>query len=257
MKKYTIFTLVTILVLSFFISGCSSSKKEKTDLERIVERGYIIIGVKTDSPPFGYFDSKNELKGLDIELAKAIGWAIFDEKNPINIKFVPVTPENRISKLNSREVDILVATMSVNGKRKLVVDFSTPYFVTSQKMMVRNNSNITSLSHFNKKGKVAVVVGTTGEKIIRLIVPNAQVIGAKTYLQAFSFLLSKKVDAIFADDCILKGLDKSGKFKIINRAYSQEVYAVAVRKSKNSKEMLNLINSVILSLLDKKQLTLP
>ena len=256
MKKYTRFTLIFILFFSLFISGCSFNRKEPTDLERITERGYIIVGVKTDSPPFGYRTKKDKLTGLDITLSKKIAYAIFKEENPAFVKFVEVTPQNRISKLNSKEVDILVATMSVNEKRKLVIDFSKPYFDTSQKIMVKPHSKIKTLSYFNKKGRLAVVMGTTGEKIIRLITPNAQVIGAKSYREAYNFLLNNQVDAIFGDDCILKGINDD-KFKIVNRAYSKEVYAVAVRKSPDSKEMLNTINSVITGLLDKKMLTLP
>lgn len=256
MKKYTVFTLFFVLILSLFIGGCSFNKKEQTELEKIIERGYIIVGVKTDSPPFGYYDSKNQLVGLDVYLAKQIATAIFKEDNPKNIKFVEVTPQNRISKLNAKEVDILVATMSVNEKRKLVIDFSMPYFETTQKIMVKPFSKITSLMYFNKNGRLAVVLGTTGEKIIRLIAPNAQVIGAKSYREAYNFLLNNQVDAIFGDDCILAGINND-KFKIINRAYSKEVYAVALRKSQDSKEMLNIINSVISGLLDKKMLSLP
>lgn len=256
MKKYTVFTLFFVLILCFFIGGCSFKKKEQTELEKIIERGYVIVGVKTDSPPFGYYDSKNQLAGLDIFLAKKIAAAIFKEDNPSNIKFVEVTPQNRISKLNAKEVDLLVATMSVNEKRKMVIDFSVPYFETTQKIMVKPHSKITSLMYFNKQGRLAVIMGTTGEKIIRLITPNAQVIGAKSYREAYNFLLNNQVDAIFGDDCILKGINDD-KFKIVNRAYSKEVYAVAVRKSPDSKEMLNTINSVITGLLDKKMLTLP
>ncbi len=256
MKKYTFFLLIFTFVSMICLSGCSFDKKEPTDKERILERGYLIVGVKTDSPPFGYYDKNNVLKGIDIELSKKIAAAIFNEDNPANVKFVAVTPQNRISKLNSKEIDILVATMSVNEKRKLVIDFSVPYFQTTQKIMVRPLSKIKSLYYFNKTGRLAVVMGTTGEKIIRLIIPNAQVVGAKTYREAYNFLINNQVDAIFGDDCILKGLN-DGKFKVINRAYSREFYAVALRKSEDSKEMLNIINPLILTLLDKKSLNLP
>ena len=243
-------------IITLFAGGCTFKQKKQTDLEKIIERGYLIVGVKTDSPPFGYYNSKNVLEGIDITLAKHIATAIFKEENPENIKFVKVTAQDRISKLNSKEVDILVATMSVNNKRKLVIEFSNPYFETTQKIMVKPLSEIKTLAYFNKNGRLAVVMGTTGEKLIRFIVPNAQVIGAKTYREAYNLLLNNQVDAIFADDCILRGINDD-KFKIVNRAYSKEYYAVAVRKSSDSEEMLNIINPVISTLLDKKMLTVP
>ncbi len=253
MKKYTLLIIILFFSL-FFFSGCINKNTNISDLEAIKNRGYLIVGVKTDSPPFGYYKNKN-LQGIDILIAQYIADNIFGFESPQNIKYVSVNAQNRIEKLNSKEVDILVATMSINDKRKLVVDFSVPYFVANQKIMVAKNSKITGLNYFNKKGKLVVVMGTTGEKIVRLVAPNAYIIGVKTYYEAFKYLKQGKVDAIFGDDCILEGLN-NGKYKIINRAYSREYYAVAVRKSDLSKELLSKINSTISYILDDKKLIL-
>jgi ABC-type amino acid transport substrate-binding protein len=99
-------------------------------------------------------------------------------------------------------------------------------------------------------------MGTTGEKILHQITPNAHVAGVKTYYEAKKLLADKQVDAIFGDDIILSGLNKEKNFKVINKAYSQEFYAVAVRKSAKSKELLNIVNASIAELLDTKQINL-
>ncbi len=242
-------------LLSFFLFGCSQKQKEKepTDLDIIKNRGYLIVGVKTDSKPFGFYDNKGRLVGLDIDIAREIATNIFRDNSPANIKFVSVEPRNRIAKLNSQEVDILVATMSINNKRKLILNFSAPYFVANQKLMIRKTSKISHLQYFNKNGRLAVVMGTTGEKIVRKVAPNANLIGVKTYTEARDLLLEKKVDAILGDDCILAGL-LTKDLKIINRAYSREFYAVAIRKSEKSKELLNVVNSAIAVILDERKI---
>ena len=252
MKKYTV--LLIILSLSFLFCGCTNKNKHLNDLETIKKRGHIIVGVKADSPPFGYFD-EDKRKGIDIEIAKEIAGAIFKEEPEGHIEFVNVTAQNRISKLNAKEVDILVATVSVNEKRKLVIDFSRPYFMTSSKILVKKDSGISTLQYFNSRGKLAVVMGTTGEKIARQTAPNAILIGAKTYPEAFNYIQNNQVDAILGDDIILSQF-VNNKYKIVNRAYSRENYAVAVRKSEDSKELLSEINMVIGSLLDDKRFNL-
>ena len=253
MKKYITFTF--LLITSFFLlCGCSKKDKELNDLDVIKERGYLIVGVKNDSPPFGFYKD-GKLVGIDIDIARAISQAIFKTDSYGHIEFVAVNPQNRIAKLNSKEVDILVATMSINDKRKLIMKFSMPYFVTSQKIMIRKTSKISGLNYFNKYGKLAVVMGTTGEKISRLIVPNAHIIGAKSYTEAYKLLSTNQVDAILGDDCILMGLN-DGNFRIINRAYSREYYAVAIRKTDKSKELLNAVNSAITYIMDEKQINL-
>lgn len=252
MKKYIV--LFVILFFSFIFCGCGNKKENLSDLQEILKRDYIIVGVKADSAPFGYY--KNGVHaGIDIEIAKEIASEIFKDNSSGHIKFVDVNAQNRISKLNSKEVDVLVATVSVNEKRKLVIDFSKPYFVTSSKLLTRKKSNIKNLNYFNSKGRLAVIMGTTGEKIIKLAAPNATLVGAKTYIEAYNYLKNSQVDAVLGDDAILSTF-VDDDFIILNRPYSKEYYAVAVRKSENSKELLNKINSVISSLLDSKRFNL-
>ena len=252
MKKHIFLTFVIISTL--FLFGCSKKEKQLNDLEIIKNRGHIIVGVKTDSPPFGFYKDK-KLVGIDIEIAQAIAQDIFEEDYRGHIEYKAVNAQNRISKLNSKEVDILVATMSVNDKRKLILDFSMPYFTTAQKIMVRNTSKISSLQYFNKAGRLAIIMGTTGEKVARFVCPNANLVAVKTYTEAINLLNNMQVDAVLGDDSILAGF-KTKNHKIINHSYSQEFYAVAVRKSQNSDELLNLINGSIASLLDDKKLSL-
>lgn len=251
MKKYIVF--IIILLFGFFSCGCAKKEKELNDLETIKKRGYLIAGVKEDSPPFGFYNKKGELTGIDIELAKEIANNIFKDSDKTNIRFVPVTPQTRFSKLNSKEVDILVAIISINDKRKLIIDFSAPYFVASQKIMVRKNSKISHLQYFNTQGTLAVVLGTTGEHILHLAAPNARVVGTKTYIEAVNLLSQGRVDAVLGDDCVLSGFNH-GRFKIVNRIYSKEHYGVAVRKSEKSKELLNVVNATIASFLDDRKM---
>ncbi len=253
MKKYIVY-LVLLFFSMFAFCACLKQEKHLSDLEVIKKRGYLIVGVKDDSPPFGFYKD-DILQGIDIEIANEIATQIFGEYSPANIKFITINPQNRIEKLNSKEADILVATMSINEKRKLILNFSAPYFTTSQKIMVKKNSKITSLNYFSKTGKLAIVLGTTGEKILKLVSPNAQVIGATSYKEAYNMLLNNRVDAILGDDCILSGINDN-KFKILSRAYSNEYYAVALRKSEDSKELLNKVNSAIVQVLDEKKINL-
>lgn len=253
MKKYIV--LLLIFVLSFFLFGCSNKKDEVDDLQLIKDRGYIKVGVKVDSPPFGYYNKEGKLVGLDVDIAYEIASRIFDSSSPSHVEFVPVNPQNRISMLNSKNVDILVATMSISNKRKLVLDFSIPYFVANQKILVRKTSKIKSLQYFNKQGRLAIIMGTTGEKIARLISPNANLIGAKSYTEAYNLLINNQVDAVLGDDCILAGYTND-KLVLTSSIYSREFYGVALRKSEKSKELLNLVNSAITTILDEKKINL-
>ena len=123
--------LCLLLFIMIFATGCGRKKDEPKDLlDTIKARGKVIVGVKNDTKPFGFLDKDGNLIGYDIDIAKKIAYLIFGDEN--QIEFVPVTPSNRIMKLNSGQVDMLVATMSVTSQRLQLFDFSTTYHIAGQ-----------------------------------------------------------------------------------------------------------------------------
>lgn len=234
MKKLSVLLLLLIL---FLTTGCTFNKKEEKDLLKIIkQREKIIIGIKDNSKPFGFIQN-GEAKGFDIDVSKSIAEYIFNSNDDNHIEFVPLKPSERIYALNSGKVDIVVATLSINDKRAQVIDFSAPYFTAGQTMMVPKNSKVASIEQMNGK-KVAVILGTTGEKTIRMLAPNAVSIGAINYKEAFEMLKNNEVSAILADDSLLYGLlsDNWG-YKILQTRYTKENYAIGLRKGE---ENLNL-----------------
>ena len=237
-----IFCLLIFVI--FFTCGCTG---RKDDLGIITKRGKIIVGVRTDTKPFGYKDINGTLQGYDIELAHLIAKAVLGSDTAV--EFVPVTAENRVEKLNSKEVDILIATMSVTNQRQLVVDFSEPYYAAGQALMVKNNNTrINSLRNLNGK-RVIIVYGSTGEESIKRNVPEAIVIGFKTYTDAINALVNGKADALIADDTVLLNyVESHASVKLLPNRYSHEPYAIAFRKDENSKRVQTRINFTIQNL---------
>lgn len=233
-----IFCLLFFVI--FLTCGCTG---RKDDLGIITKRGKVIVGVRTDTKPFGYKDINGTLQGYDVELAHHIAKAILGDENAV--EFVPVTAENRVEKLNSKQVDILIATMSVTNQRHLVVDFSEPYYVAGQALMVKSLGRINSLRNLNGK-RVIIVYGSTGEESIKRNVPEAIVIGFKTYTDAVNALVNGQADALIADDTVLLNYALEHKsVKLLPNRYSWEPYAVAFRKDENSKRLQTRINFTI------------
>lgn len=233
-----------ILCLLFFVMFLTCGCTGRTDdLSLITKRGKIIAGVRTDTQPFGYKDINGTLQGYDIELAHYLAKSILGNENAV--EFVPVTAENRIEKLNSKEVDILIATMSITNQRRLMVDFSTPYYVAGQALMVKSLSQVNSLRHLNGR-RVIIVFGSTGEESIKRNVPEATVLGFKTYTDAFDALVKGQADALIADDTILLNYVLNNRsVKLLPNRYSKEPYAIAFRKDENSRRLQKRINFTI------------
>lgn len=238
--------IITFLMLIAIVC-CGCGKKDDVpftnDLDNIIKRGELIVGVKTDTYPFGYIDKKGHFVGYDASLSRLIAKGIFgDEKK---VKFVPVTASDRMMKLYSGDIDMIIATMSVTQKRQEILDFSHSYYTAGQAILVRKGSSIKSLRNLNGK-RAIIVFGSTSERSLRAAVPNVGIIGYKTYTDAYNALKAGKADAIVSDDTILLGLAlKDSSVVLLPKRYSKEPYAVAFRKGPESKELIKAVNEVI------------
>ncbi len=236
--------IATLLLIMFFCVGCGKKEEAvESSLNEIMKRGQVVIGVKTDAYPFGYLDKNGNYAGYDVELGKLIGRKLFGSGG--RVKFVPVTSSNRIMKLYSEDIDMIIATMSITKNRAQILDFSNPYYVAGQSMLVRANSSIESLRDL--KGKKAIIVfGSTSEKSLRGAVQNLGIIGYKTYGEAYRALKQGKADAVVSDDTILVGYAlKDHSVKLLPKRFSKEPYAVAFRKGPESEGLIHAVNVVI------------
>ena len=238
--------IILLMIFTIFIfCGCSKPQKEPVvnTLDDITKRGQVIIGIKTDTYPFGFKDKNGKYIGYDIDLANMIGQEIFHEKG--KVKFIPVTASDRMMKLFSEDVDMIVATMSITPSRLQIMDFSDPYYIAGQAVLVKKGSKIKGLRDLNGK-KAIIVFGTSSESSLRAAVPRVSIIGYKTYNEAVNALKQGKADAIVSDDTILIGLSlKDANLVLLPKRYSREPYAVAFRKGQESEDLVRIVNNVI------------
>ena len=238
--------IIILIFMCFIFSGCGKKNVENDDFAKVLQRDKLIIGVRTDAPPFGYIDKQGNVVGYDIDLAKIITKQILG--NEKKVEFVPVTATNRIMKLSAGEVDFLIATMSITNQRQQILDFSVPYYIAGQAILVNKSSKATSLRDFEGKNLI-IVFGSTSERNLRTNVPEVNVIGYKNYNDAYKALKSNKAEGIVADDTILLGFAVSDNtVKLLPKRYSKEPYAIAFRKEEESKRLREKVNYIVKNL---------
>ena len=231
------------MFLCFICCGCSKKHQKPDVLSEIYKRDKIIAGVREDAAPFGYRDEKGNLQGFDIDLAKYIAKSLLG--SDAKVEFVPVTASNRIMKLASGDVDMLVAAMSITDNRRQILNFSTPYYIAGQTIMVNSDSKATGLGDFENK-KLIIVFGSTSERNLRSNVPGISVLGFKNYDAAYRALKAKQADGMIADDSILLRYTISDKsVRLLKKRYSQEPYAVVFRKDDESQRLLTQVDYIV------------
>lgn len=99
------------------------------------------IGVKCDTPPFGYIDPDGRNAGLDVEIGRWFARFAFGRSN--RVTFECVTTASRIPALEAKRVDIIIATITWFPSRAQQIDFSTPYYAETGRLLVRRGTNLT------------------------------------------------------------------------------------------------------------------
>jgi len=233
-------TLLLAGVLGIFTAGLAYADQ----LADIKKAGVLRVAVFDSNPPFGLVDEKTKtLVGYDIDFAK-----IFAQKLGVKLKLVPTNPANRIPLLQSGKVDLIVADITITPERAKVVDFSTPYFVTGQQLLVP----VSASNNIKDYGtaRIGAVKGTTGEQQLKTVFPAGKAISYDDIPLAFSALRSGNVQGITQDSAILVGLlaaapDKA-KYKILPALLSAEEIGIGVKK--DEKAVLKQINAILISL---------
>jgi putative glutamine transport system substrate-binding protein len=172
-KKLLTLMLSAVLAVSL-LAGCSSKENESTnsnsgeeakeyaaDVQAIVDRGVLRVGVKNAVVGFGFQDPlTSEYEGLEISIAEKIA-----EELGVEIEFTAVTAATRTALLDSGDIDCVLATFTITDERKESWDFSTPYFTDYVTVLVENASGITTLEDLVDK-KVGVSSGSTSAKAL-------------------------------------------------------------------------------------------
>lgn len=248
MKRGTLVLLIlAIIIFGVFYAvdyfNDAANKKQEDLYKTVLKRGYIIVGVKTDTKPFGFIDASGAIVGFDVDIAHEIAKELFHD--PQKVKFVPVSDNNRLYLLNLNKLDMVIATLTISQNRMAAVNFSKPYYLTGQTLLVRTGSPVRSMADLSDK-KVGVIFGSTAEQTMKFLLPTAKVLGYKSYDEAYQALKRGDILAITSDDAILRrfALVDSG-VQITPRKYSKDFYGIAFRKTDESKVLLETVNNVI------------
>jgi glutamate transport system substrate-binding protein len=212
-------------------------------MAELSEAGSITVGTKFDQPLFGLVGPDEVPVGFDVEIAKIIASELGIEED--GIEWRETISANREPFIQDGQVDIVVATYTINDERKQVVDFAGPYYQAGQMIMVlESNTDINGPDDLAGK-TVCSAEGSTPAERIRTEYPEATLVPAGAYSECLEPLRNGQVDAVTTDNVILSGFidQNEGEFKLVGEPFSEEPYGIGLEKGDD--DFRDFINDVL------------
>jgi glutamate transport system substrate-binding protein len=205
-----------------------------TTMEKLNKAQKVRIGTKFDQPLFGLKGLDGKPAGFDVEIGKIIAAKLGIAADKIEWSETPSAVREEV--IEQDKVDLVIATYTINDKRKKRIDFAGPYYVAGQDIMVKKgDSSITGPDSF-KDGtkKVCSVTGSTPAEKIKTYVKDAasQLVLFDVYSKCADALKNGQVDAVTTDNVILLGLIDKNKddFQLVGKPFTEEPYGIGVKK---------------------------
>ncbi len=252
-KKLSLIALAAASVLA--LAACASGSSDTTTgaeapaetapafaagstMAKLADAGTITVGTKFDQPLFGLINLDGVPEGFDVEIAKIVakGLGIAPEK----IVWKEAVSANREPFIENGEVDIVVATYTINDKRKEVISFAGPYYLAGQSILTLvDNDTIKSEADLVGQKVCSVTGSTPAAKLAEIgAIPEL----TDTYTNCLEPLRSGAVVAVSTDNVILAGLaaQNEGEFKVVGKPFTEEPYGIGLKK--DDTDFRNFIN---------------
>jgi glutamate/aspartate transport system substrate-binding protein len=236
MKSTTKLSLLAAAAL--LATGVAQAQASDT-LKKIKDSGAVTMGVRESSSPLSYTLGDGKFAGYHVEICQRVLADI--QKNlglaKLDIKYQPVTSQNRIPLVTNGTVDIECGSTTNNATRQKDVAFAPTTYMEEVRIAVKANSGITSIAQLAGK-KVATTTGTTSVQHLRKHERGANInfeeVFGKDHADSFLLLESGRADAFVMDGALLAGNIAKAKnpadFKIVGEVLSVEPIAIMYRK---------------------------
>ncbi|WP_348751487.1 transporter substrate-binding domain-containing protein [uncultured Aquincola sp.] len=236
----TLARCLLLLSSSLALLATAHAAHAQTDtLVKISETATINLGHRESSVPFSYYDGKRQVVGYSHELMLRLLDAVKTElKLPaLNIKLVPVTPQNRIPLVQNGTVDIECGSTTHNEERARQVAFSNSIFVIGTRLMTHRRTQIRDFPDLAGHS-VVVTAATTSERLLRTfnerLGGTINIVMAKDHGESFQMLEAGRAEAFMMDDALLYGerakAQNPDDWIVVGNPMSYEAYGCMMRR---------------------------
>lgn len=231
MKKILLLVLVSVLSL-VMLFGCKKSETADDTL---------IVGTNAEFPPFEYIEQGN-IVGFDVDLINEISKIIGKKVEFKNMAF-----DSLLIAMQAGKINCIISGMTATDERRQYVNFSEPYFVSKQAVIVPEDSDIQKFEDLKGK-KIGVVIGYTGDMVVTdMYKDTSSITRYEATGQVIMALTAGKVDATVLDmEPAKKYVANNKGIKVLDTALAEEEYSIALPKDNTA--LLEELNKALKTL---------
>lgn len=233
-RKNTCLVLLAVCVsLALSLVGCgdktsSSSVANDGSLQRVLDKGQLVMGLDAGFPPMGFKDKTNTLVGFDIDVAQEVC-----DRLGIELVKWRIDWDEKESELNEGHIDCIWNGLAVTPARAEYMSFTDPYMKNELVCLVPGNSNVKVLQDL-KGHKVGVQPGATSQDALEAsaIYPDIEVREYDTVLALLEGIEKNEVDAIIIDSVSVYYFIGSTDevYYVLPESLAEEDFAIGFRK---------------------------
>ena len=236
--------LLVLTAIAVLFAACGGEATGSSD------RPLLIMATSADFPPFEFWNEEiNDYDGFDIHMARALADILDMELRIDNMDFGGI-----IAAVNVGLADIGVAAISINKERLESVNFTIPYFETTQVVIVQDASPITAPDQLDG-ARIAVQMGTTSDLVAEWYLPDdVEIFRFNMAPDVILELNTGRVDAVVIDYAVANEfIAMHPQLRILDQYLAVEEYAIAVNQ--DDTELLNQLNDAIREWLNSPDFT--
>lgn len=215
MKKFSLLTIV--MIISLILAACGKSETNAEADGTSGEKKKLKVATEANYAPFVFLD-QGKMKGFDVDFMNAVASEAGYEIELVNVGWDPLFVE-----VKDKLSDLGICAITINDVREQTYDFSVPYYLSTNEILVPEGSDIKSAADLKDK-VVAVLGGTTGQEAVEGILgvnhPNIKKFDNNNL--AILEMLNGGADAVVADNAVVQEYAKNNPDKNLSVVKDEE-----------------------------------
>ena len=239
MKKMKVMALVLAAALACMSLTACGGNSSSASTDDSSEGKTLVVATSPDFPPFESLEN-NEIVGIEVDIMNLIAQDL-----GVEVKYEQMDFDSVIPGVQTGKFDVGMSGITVTEDRQKNCDFTDPYFLASQAIVVTADSPITCKADLEGK-KISVQTGTTAEEYC--MDNGYEVLSFTANTDAAAALTTGKVDAWVVDNEVAAALAAQQGLTVLDEAMTSEPYAFAF--AKGSDELVSSFNASLKKLMD-------